>query len=177
MLSIFCRVHPQDDYFGIWKVSGMASESENLFRQQTIQKYRVSFDKLFRYIPWLMQNQGRKTSHMYQGDNMPNKSIPIAVYDSTLLAFVKEMQATGLMDRNYVYVLSRNSLRTEQDELNWIEQAELRNIEDIFGIMSKYVLGGMTKGYLWTQAVENGVFLQSLLKVKKLLEVWDNPLA
>lgn len=155
----------------------MASESENLFRQQTIQKYRMAFDKLFRYIPWLVQNQGKKTSHFYEGDNVPKKSIPIAVYDSTLLAFVKEMQATGLMDRNYVYILSRNGLRTEQDELDWIEKAELRNIEDVFGIMAKYVLGGMTKGYLWTQAVENGIFLQALCKIKKLLEIWDKPLA
>lgn len=155
----------------------MTSESENLFRQQTIQKYRTVFDKIFRYIPWLTQNQGKQTSHFYEGDNVPEKSIPIAVYDSTLLAFVKEMQATGLMDRNYVYTYSRNSLRTEKDELNWIEKAELRNIEDIFAIMAKYVLGGMTKGYLWSQAVENGIFLQALLKTKKLLEVWDNPLA
>lgn len=155
----------------------MTSESENLFRQQTIQKYRTVFDKIFRYIPWLTQNQGKQTSHFYEGDNVPKKSIPIAVYDSTLLAFVKEMQATGLMDRNYVYTYSRNSLRTEKDELNWIEKAELRNIEDIFAIMAKYVLGGMTKGYLWSQAVENGIFLQALLKTKKLLEVWDNPLA
>ena len=155
----------------------MTLESENLFRQQTIQKYRGIFDKLFRYIPWLMQNQGKKTSRFYQGEDMPSRSVPIPVYDSTLLAFVKEMQATGLMDRNYVYLYSRNGLRTKQDELDWIAKAELRNIEDIFGIISKYVLGGMTKGYLWTQAVEDGIFLQAFLRIKKLLEVWDNPLA
>ena len=45
------------------------------------------------------------------------------------------------------------------------------------GIMAKYVLGGMTKGKLWSEAVENGVFLQALLKIKELLEVWDKPLA
>lgn len=154
----------------------MASENENLYRQEMIQKYRAVFDKLFRYIPWLTLKQGQKTSHLYDGEGSET-SMPITVYDSTLLSFVKEMQATGLINRNYVYVFSRNFIRTLQDELNWIERAELKNIEDIFGIMAKYILGGMTKGNLWTEAVENGVFLKALLKIKELLEVYDQPLA
>lgn len=155
----------------------MSVESENLYRQEKIQKYRVIFDKLFRYIPWFTQKQGQKTSHLYDGEGASSSSMPITVYDSTLLAFVKEMQATGVIDRNYVYVFSRNSIRTLQDELNWIKKAELKNIEDVFCIMAKYVLGGMTKGNLWTQAVENGIFLSALLKIKELLEVHDQPLA
>lgn len=155
----------------------MAIENENLFRQEMIEKYRSIFENIFQYIPWLTQKQGMKTSHVYQGADMPVGSVPIAVYDGTLLSFVKDMQATGLMDRNYVYVYSRNGIYTAKDELSLIENAELPNIEDVFGIMAKYVLGGMTKGNLWTQAVENGVFLHALLKIKELLEVWDGPLA
>lgn len=155
----------------------MALESENLFRLETIRKYREKFDPLFRYIPWFEQKRGERTSHTYQGDGMPSDSVPIPVYDATLLSFVKEMQATGLMNRNYVYVYSRNNIRTSADELEKIESAELREMEDIVGIMAKYVLGGVTKGNLWSQAVENGVFLQALLKIKKLLDVWDKPLA
>ncbi len=155
----------------------MSVENENLFRQEKIQKYRGIMCSLLRYIPWLKQKLGQKTSHFYQGDDMPAASMPIAVYDSTLLAFIKEMQATGLMNRNYVYIFSRNGLWTVADELDWIQKTELKNIEDIFGIMAKYVLGGMTKGNMWTQAVENGVFLNALLKIKELLEVYDKPLA
>lgn len=155
----------------------MDVRSDNLFRQEVIEKYRKIFENIFRYIPWLTQKQGEKTSQIYRGDDMPVESIPITVYDGTLLSFVKDMQATGLMDRNYVYVFSRNGLRTMADELKLIEKTELPNIEDIFGIMAKYVLGGMTKGSLWSQAVESGVFLQALLKIKELLEVWDGPLA
>lgn len=155
----------------------MAVENENLFRQEKIEKYRSIFEKLFRYIPWFEQKLGRKTSHMYEGDDRPSKSMPIAVYDGTLLAFVKEMQATGLMDRNYVYVYSRNNIQTYAGELKLIEETELKDIENIFAIMAKYVLGGMTKGNLWTQAVENGVFFHALLKIKELLEVFDQPLA
>lgn len=155
----------------------MSLESENKYRQEIIQKYRAVFDALFRYIPWLTQKQGQKTSHLYDGEGAGPVSMPITVYDSTLLAFVREMQACGVINRNYVYVFSRNSLRTLQDELNWIDRAELKNIEDIFAIMAKYVLGGMTKGNLWTQAVEDGVFLKALLKIKELLEVYDQPRA
>lgn len=155
----------------------MSVENENLYRQEIIQKYRKIFEKLFRYIPWLEQKQGQQTSGFYNGEEAASMSMPIMVYDSTLLSFVKEMQATGVMDRNYVYVFSRNAIRTPQDELNWIERAGLKNIEDIVAIMAKYVLGGMTRGTLWTQAVENGVFYHALLKIKELLEIYDGPLA
>lgn len=155
----------------------MGLESENLFRKELIQKYRVKFEPLFRYIPWLEQKKGAKTSGIYQGDGMPEKSVPVPVYDGTLLSFVKEMQATGLMDRNYVYVISRNNLRSAKDELCRIESAQLKDIEDIAGILAKYILGGMTKGKLWSEGVENGVYLAALLKIKDLLDVWDEPLA
>lgn len=77
------------------------------------------------------------------------------------------------MDRNYVYVYSRCGIKTVKDELKIIEQAEFENIGDIFGVMAKYVLGGLTKGILWSTAVENGVFLNGLKKIKKLLDFWD----
>ena len=51
-----------------------------------------------------------------------------------------------------------------------IEQVEFKDIEIIFAIMAKYVLGGMTKGILWSQAVENGVFFHGLKKIKELLK-------
>ena len=43
--------------------------------------------------------------------------------------------------------------------------------------MAKYVLGGMIRGNLWTDAIENGIFLEALLKIRELLEVHDRPLA
>lgn len=124
-----------------------------------------------------LKKQGTKTSHLYNGDNMPTNSVPVTVYESTLLSFVKDMQRTGFMDRNYVYVYSAKEIRTVADELRLIEETQLRDIEDIIAIMAKYVLGGMTKGNLWTQAVENGIFYHALSKLKELLDVWDQPLA
>ncbi len=155
----------------------MAIENENLYRKELIEKYRGKFDQLFRYIPWFEQKLGEKTTQTYQGDGSPSASMPIPVYDATVLSFVKEMQATGLMDRNYVYVYSMNNLRTAEDELAKIENAELKDMDAIVGILTKYVLGGMTRGNLWPEGVENGVYLHALRKIKELLEVWDEPLA
>lgn len=155
----------------------MTLENENLYKQELVNKYRQAFEKMFHYIPWFQGKLGVKISHLYNGDNKPEKSISIPVYDSTLLGFVKEMQATGFMNKNYVYVYSRNGIRTVEDELRVIRNTELKDIENIVGILSKYVLGGMTKGNLWVQAVENGVFLEALLRMKHILDVWDKPLA
>ena len=152
-------------------------ESENIYRQELVKKYRAAMGNLLRYIPWLEEKSGVKMVHNYSGDNMPDHSVPIPVYDGTLLGFVKEMQGTGLMNRNYVYTFSKYSIRTEKDELAMIDRVELKEIEIVFDIMAKYVLGGMTKGILWSRAVENGVFLLGLKKIKELLDIWDEPLA
>lgn len=152
-------------------------ENENLYRRELIDKYRGIMGDLFRYLPWLKERSGEKMVRSYQGSDMPQGSISIPVYDSTLLAFVKEMNATGLMDRNYVYLFSRNRIRTVQDEIRMIDRSELKDIENIYGIMAKYVLGGMTKGVLWSRAVENGVFYHGLKRIKELLDLWDKPLA
>ena len=145
--------------------------SENVYRQEMVKKYRETMGNLFRYIPWFEEKSGMKTVQTYSGNDSPSNSVPILVYDSTLLAFVKEMQKTGLMNRNYVYVYTRCKIKNVGDELRAIEKTELKDIEVIFAVMSKYVLGGMTKGILWSQAVENDVFLHALRRLKELLEV------
>ena len=91
-------------------------ENENIYRQEMLNKYRSAMGDLFRYIPWFEQKMGAKTMQTYAGNDSPSNSVPIPVYDSTLLGFVKEMQRTGLMDRNYVYVYSQYGIKNEQDE-------------------------------------------------------------
>lgn len=152
-------------------------ENENSYRQEMITKYRTAVKDLFRYLPWLEQKAGAKLVQIYEGDNNPDHSVPIPVYDSTLLGFVKDMQRTGLMNRNYVYAFSHKKIKNERDEIRVIDETELKEIAVIFDIMAKYVLGGMTKGILWSRAVENGVFLHGLQRIKELLDIWDQPLA
>ena len=91
--------------------------------------------------------------------------INLHLKDSTLMSFIKEVQRTGLLDRNYVYVYSRNRIRTVADELQIIDRCGIMEMDILKGILSKYVMGGMTKGRLWTEAVYNQVFLKVLMKI------------
>ena len=64
----------------------MTEEKENLYRQEKIQKYTAIFKNLFRYIPWLKEKQGQSTSHIYENEELNRSSMPVRVYDSTLLS-------------------------------------------------------------------------------------------
>lgn len=152
-------------------------ENENAYLIELMKKYRDVSQELLRYIPYFEQKQGQKNYNLYRGEQQSETTVAIPVYESTLLSFVKEVQKTGLIDRNYVYVLSRYGIRNHEDEIRVIRQAEFKDIEVLYAVMAKYVLGGMTKGLMWSQAVENGAFLMCLLKLKEVLNVWDAPLA
>ena len=49
-------------------------------------------------------------------------------------------------------------------------------MDTLKGILSKYILGGMTKGQVWSEGVSNGSILKVLLKMKEILEYWDKPI-
>lgn len=152
-------------------------EKEADFREQVIAEYKGEVEKYLKYIPWLQEKKGARVSSTYSGDDIVTHSISFPVYDSTLMSFVKEMSKSKFMDRNYPYVYSRNGIRTIADEKRMIEKATIRDMGVLGGILSKYVLGGMTKGTVWNTAVTEGIFLDVLLKMKEIVEFWDKPLA
>lgn len=152
-------------------------EKEADFREQMIAEYREEVEKYIKYIPWLQQKAGIEVSSIYKGDNITAHSVAFPVYDGTLMNFVKEMSKSKFMDRNYPYVYSRNGIHNVRDEKRMIEKATIRDMGILGGILSKYVLGGMTKGTLWSEAVTEGIFLDVLLKMKEVVEFWDKPLA
>ena len=77
------------------------------------------------------------------------------------------------MDKNYRYVYTRNHIRTPEDERRVIRAAELKDWDILRGILSRYVLGGMTKASLWSQAVQEDIFYLVLSKMKEIIEYWD----
>ena len=79
------------------------------------------------------------------------------------------------MDRNYMYVYSRYRIRTLQDEIKAIDRSSIKEMDVLKAILSKYVMGGMTKGRMWSEAVENGIFLRVVSKMKANLDFWDRP--
>ncbi len=153
----------------------MAKEAD--LREQIIAEYRSEVEKYIKYIPWLQQKAGNQVLSLYNGDGIVAHSIAFPVYDGTLMNFIKEISKSKLMDKNYPYIYSGYRIHNLQDEKKIIKRATIRNMDILKGILSKYVLGGMTKGTLWSTAVQEGIFADVLIKMKELVEFWDKPLA
>jgi len=139
--------------------------------------FKDDVERLLVYLPWLNEKQGATVSKIYDGNGVKDTTVTFPVYDSMLLNFVNEAYKTKLMDKNYVYAYSRYSIKNVADEKRAIEEATVKDAQVLLGILSKYVMGGMTKGALWSQAVEEGIFYLVLKKMKALLDIWDAPLA
>ena len=162
----------------------MSMENDNNVNENSVEdivsRYRPQLEKILPYLRWLKDNASNvDVSHSYSSNDL--KSIPFPVYDANLLAFVKACQTTELLDRNYVYVYSRNHLNSPKDELMFIQDAQITDIDDLAGILSKYILSGMTKGSVWSEGVRNGVLYKVVEKMDYLCRFWgqesDRPLA
>ena len=140
---------------------------DDTIREQIVEEYRDDVLKLLKYLPWLSKKSGKDVSSMYTGDE-EKPLIPIPVFDSTLLAFVKEAEKTKFVDRNYPYVYTRNNIRTHEDEIRLIESAKITDLKIIKAVISKYVLGGKTKAALWTEGVDSGALVKALEQLNKL---------
>ena len=140
--------------------------------EDIVSRYRPEVDKLLPYVRWLQDNAKSEVAQSYSNSDL--KSMPFPVYDSNLLMFVKAAQSTNLLDRNYVYVYSRNHLNSAKDELMFISEAQIMDMDDLAGILSKYILTGMTKGTVWAEGVYNGVLFQVVSKMDELLNYWSS---
>lgn len=140
-------------------------------RKNLIQHYRPDAERLMPYIPWLEKKHGGDVMNSYEGEGVQKTTFTFPVYDSTLLSFVKTAKGTVFITRNYQYVYNRNRIKGAAQEKKAIQSATLQDMELLSGIFSRYVLGGMTKGTLWAEAVENGVFLEVLRKLRELLGI------
>lgn len=140
-------------------------------RKNLIQHYRPDAERLVPYISWLEKKHSGDVMNSYEGEGVEKTTFTFPVYDSTLLAFVKIARGTAFITRNYQYVYNRNRIRGVAQEKKAIQSATLQDMELLSGIFSRYVLGGMTKGALWAEAVENGVFLEVLYKLQELLGI------
>ena len=138
--------------------------------EDIVSKYRPNLSKITPYLNWLKDNMSNEVAQSYSNSDL--KSLPFPVYDSNLLSFVKAVQETDLLDRNYVYVYSRNHLNSAKDELSFIQDADIRNMDDLAGILSKYILTGMTKGTVWAEGVHNGVLYNVVRKMDELVKFW-----
>lgn len=151
-------------------------DKDTLYMHEVADGYRPDVEKLIRYIPWLQSKKGTRISSLYRGEGIEQHSITFPVFDSAMLNLVRDARQTKLLDRNYAYVYSRNRIKTVADEQRLIGTATIKEMNLLKGILSKYILGGMTKAGLWNEGVENGSILLSLLRMKAILEYWDKPM-
>lgn len=136
-------------------------------KEQIIAEYKDDVVRLLRYLPWLSSKSGKDVTAMYTGDEKI-QVIPIPVFDSTLMAFIKEVEKTKFADRNYPYVYSRNHIRTHEDEIRMLRNAKITDMKLFRGIISKYVLGGRTKAALWAEGVDSGIYTEALMRLNDL---------
>ena len=149
--------------------------SEKYSQEELVNKYKDEVESLSRYIPWFESKTAEMVSGMYKSqEGQHNFSFP--VYDSTLLAFINEVGMTSFMNRNHQYVYIRYHIKSHEDEWRAIESANIMTMEIIGAILSKYVLGGITKPALWKEGVEYELYLRCLKKAKSIIEFWDKPL-
>ena len=146
------------------------------YRQEVIDGYKREVLPLLRYLPWFEQNAGKSVSTIYGGQDIGKHSVTFPVYDGTLMNFVREAGKSSLMDKNYSYVYTRNHIRNHDDERKLINSAGWKEWNILTGILSKYVLGGRTKGTLWNEAVREGIFYLVLRQMREIIEFWDKPL-
>lgn len=146
------------------------------YREQLVNQYKEETMPLLRYLPWFEKNSGKSMSSSYSNSELDGKTISFPVYDSTLMSFVKEATKSNLMDKNYRYVFTRNHINDHDDERRVIEAATINEWDILCGILSKYVLGGYTKGLLWNEAAKEDIFYLVLKQMRKILEYWDKPI-
>lgn len=154
----------------MWKGCDYMLKNEKLSNEEVIIVYKDDVIKLLRYVSWLEKMNGQNTSNIYKGEGIEETSMPIPVYDSTLLSFIREAKTTIFMNRNYVYTFSQHRLKTAKDEHDFIEVSTLQDMKALGDILSQYVLKGEVKGTYWSEGVKNGVYLALLLKMKELIE-------
>lgn len=139
--------------------------------EDIISRYKDDVQSLTPYMTWLKEHTKQQVAESYSNSELSN-SMPFPVYDSTLLSFVKQAQQTNMMNRNYTYVYTRNHIANYKDELLFISDADIMDMDDLAGILSRYILEGQTKGTVWAEGVYTGVLYQLVYKMDDLIHFW-----
>ncbi|MBR4277989.1 MAG: hypothetical protein IKQ28_06090 [Lachnospiraceae bacterium] len=149
-------------------------ENDTEYMREKMAEYRKELEPLVRYLPWLEQATEKTASSIYRGNGLdsPN-ALAVPVYDSTLMSFIKEATASAFMDRNYMYIYTRKSIKSPEDERRLIESADYKSWDVLCGILSNYVLGGRTRAVLWSQGASERIFYLCVSKMLQIVTEWN----
>ncbi|MBP5564120.1 MAG: hypothetical protein J6X45_00170 [Lachnospiraceae bacterium] len=153
----------------------MGLESEKKSTKEIVDEYKDCVTEIAKYLPWLESKKDADMVSQYKpGDSDGTLAIP--VFDPTLLQFIKLLEKSGRMDKNYDYVYKRYRIYSEEDEISLIHRAQITDMGMLFAVLSKYVIRGRTKSEFWKKGVSNGAFCEAVKKMKELIEFWDMPI-
>lgn len=144
------------------------SKEELTQGQEYCLKYREEIMKLMKYVPWLESVSGNDVAKNYDG-SLGKSDVSFPVYDATLMTFVKELQKSIFMDKNYPYAYTKRHIRTPEDEVRCIEKATINDVDLFKGVLTKYTMEGMRKSTRWAEAVERQLYLKVINKMYEIL--------
>ncbi len=150
----------------------LLSRSNQLERQEMVEAYQKEIKKLLPFVPWLTEKRGQYLATTFQEEGIAESSVAFPVYDGTLLNFIKVLSATNIMNKNYLYDYRKYRIK-EGEELDFIRRADLKHLPVICSFLSRYAMRGRTKGKVWAEGVLNGVYLESIIKIRDLVDKYD----
>lgn len=145
-------------------------EQNKLSTKDAAAFYREEVLILMEYIPWFEAQKDKYEQTYYTDSEQGSGAMAVPTYDNMLLRFVKEARLLKLMNPNYVYLYRKYRIRDYKDEWKLIDAARIDQMDLLCGILSRYVLKGMTKGLVWTEGVQHEIFLRIIVKMKELIE-------
>ncbi len=148
---------------------------EKMGREELVTMYRPDVERIVAFLPWLEGKTSADVMQNYTGEN-GEVTLPFPVYGDIYLAFLETVGSTIFMNPNYRYIYSKYRIQDWHDELQLIRRADIMTMDILGGILSRYVLGGMTKAYLWTEAMDYQVFYHVVNRAKEIIEYWDVPI-
>lgn len=148
---------------------------EKMGREELVTMYRPDVERIVAFLPWLTGKTAADVMQNYTGEN-GEVTLPFPVYGDVYLAFLETVGSTIFMNPNYHYIYSKYRIRDWDDELSIIRRADIMTMDILGGILSRYVLGGMTKAYLWTDAMDYQIFYHAVNRAKEIIEYWDVPI-
>ncbi len=154
----------------------MMDEKDKGYLKEKAAEYKQELMPLLHYFRWFEKNAGVDLTSQYEGEDQAGRTMPIPIYDSMFLSFIRDAEKTTFMDRNYFYIYSRHGLKTPEDEKNAIAKATIQEWNILCGILTRYVRGGATQAFLWKQGMTENIFYLIIAKMKEIIEFWDVPI-
>ena len=148
---------------------------EKMGREEMVAMYRPDVERLAAFLPWLTDKTSADVMQNFTGEN-GEVTLPFPVYGDIYLAFLDTLGSTIFMNPNYRYIYSRYRIQDWHDELKMIARADIMSMDILGGIFSRYTLGGMTKAYLWSDAMDFQIFYNAVKRAKDIIEFWDVPI-